>query len=95
MNDLTPIKVTIGEVDTQTVSMPQAQSYSATVGDTDSQTVTRETLYAKVNRGLGYIYGGIVYIIRNTLFYNRLKTKSGATLRTKSGAAIITSRTIQ
>lgn len=94
MNDGKPYKVILGEFETNAVCMPDVESVSTCIGEAESVVVTRETLTAKVNRGVGYIYGGIVYIIRNTFFFHRRVTKQGHTRITKGGANRITSREI-
>lgn len=68
---------------------------TATVASGDALTAKSESVYAMVNRGIGYVWAGLFNIIKDTLFYKTRQTKLGRTRITKSGAKRITSRELQ
>lgn len=97
MADPNRIQVSVEEADdTLTVLCTEVDdTLSATVGSEDTVTVDTTSVYAVINRGIGYVWAGVYNIIKDVMFYRYRKTKAGNQRITKSGAKRITSREIQ
>lgn len=96
MSDLNHLSVAVEADDELTVKCLEIDdTLTATVSSGDSMTVESKSVYAVINRGIGYVWAGVYNIIKDIMFYHTRKTVSGATRITKSGAKRITSREVQ
>jgi hypothetical protein len=96
MSDQNHIQVAVEANDELTVKVVEVDdTLVATVSSGDTLTAKSESVYAVINRGIGYVWAGVYNIIKDVMFYRYRKTKGGNTRVTKSGAKRITSRELQ
>lgn len=94
MTDINSLNVTVVEVDDELTANVADDSLVAKVAE-DKLTVTSKSVFATINRGIGYVYAGVYNIIKDVLLLTRRKTKSGDFRITKDGSYRIISREVQ
>lgn len=94
MTDINSLNVSVVDVNDELTVKVVDDSLVAKVAE-DQLTVTSKSVFATINRGIGYVYAGVYNIIKDVLLLTRRKTKSGDVRITKDGSYRIISREVQ